>query len=119
VFDGEEIDGPTDERQGRVACGPALAQSQDPGQGQERRGVRSLTAGAKTQEGTMTWISVHTRMPLVRQWVRVRGGAFRDEPGGLDTIATWNGFDWDADDGVLLREQQDAITDWAPLDPAQ
>lgn len=70
-----------------------------------------------------TWTSVRTRMPLAGQRVRVRGGAFREEPGGLDTIATWNGFDWDADEGmVLLREQQDAITDWAPLeltDPAK
>jgi hypothetical protein len=66
---------------------------------------------------TTTWTSVHTTMPPVGERVRVRGGAFRDEPGGLDTIATWNGFDWDADEGVLVREQQAAITAWAPLEP--
>jgi hypothetical protein len=65
----------------------------------------------------VTWTSVHTRMPPVGQRGRVRGVAFRDEPTGLDMIATWNGFGWDADEGVLLREQEDAITDWAPLEP--
>jgi len=65
----------------------------------------------------VTWTSVRTRMPVVEQRVRIRGGAFRDEPSGLDTIANWNVFGWDADEGVLLREQQDVVTDWASLEP--
>jgi len=57
-----------------------------------------------------------TTEPRIGQRARIWGAPLRNEPGGLDIIATWTGLGWEPEEGAVRAEQLASVTHWMPLD---